>query len=220
MPPPRRLNLLDGMIVMAGLACCFLLTRLYFDEHYLPFRDVVSRADSNLNRRFQPFDHATLVWLGWHGGEAGKFAALWLGMLGPIVLLLRVRRPRPAWAELMTQPGTVATFAATAIAGLGVVLWCGVALVAGEGPGLFFYKTEFTDFLARSGLVIAVAWINLAVGRRWAPEPSLVDRAGRCIGVSWIVISLMLAGIDFEFRLLRDTTSINPYDYSDLLRRL
>lgn len=216
---PRRLNLVDGMILMAGVAGCFLLTRLYLETFLDPFLATVESRGKYVGR--YPNDLTErLVRLGWFGGEACKVATLWLGMLGPIVLLLRLRPPRPDRAELMKQPGAVATVAATAVTGLGVILWVGAALLLRTELGLFFYRTEFADFLGRSGLVVAVAWLVLILGGRWAPEASTLDRAGRCIGAGWIIICLMLATIDFAFTLTSDPSDLKRYSTGSLYHRL
>jgi hypothetical protein len=38
-----------------------------------------------------------------------------------------------------------------------------------------------------TGLVVAGAWLALILARAWRPEPSWSDRAGRMLGVFWIV---------------------------------
>ena len=40
------------------------------------------------------------------------------------------------------------------------------------------------------GPMIACVWINLWLGRRWRPERSWVDRAGRVLGIFWMLWSL------------------------------
>jgi hypothetical protein len=38
-----------------------------------------------------------------------------------------------------------------------------------------------------AGFVVAGAWLALVLAGAWRPEPSLIDRAGRIVGVFWIV---------------------------------
>ena len=39
------------------------------------------------------------------------------------------------------------------------------------------------------------AWLTLAIGRRWRPEPSWVNRWGRAIGVFWLLMIPQYASI-------------------------
>jgi hypothetical protein len=38
-----------------------------------------------------------------------------------------------------------------------------------------------------AGLVVGGAWLALILARAWRPEPTWIDRAGRIVGVIWIV---------------------------------
>ena len=37
------------------------------------------------------------------------------------------------------------------------------------------------------GLAVLASWVTQMSGRRWRPEPSWIDRAGRVMGAAWIV---------------------------------
>jgi hypothetical protein len=41
-----------------------------------------------------------------------------------------------------------------------------------------------------AGVVVAGAWLTLRLARAWRPEPTWVDRAGRALGVFWLVAAL------------------------------
>ena len=191
--PVRRLNLLDGMIVMAGVAACLLLTRLYLTEYAPRFIEAARDYDRYVSAT------SPLVWLPacWYVAEGCKFATLWLGFFTPIVLLIRLRPPRPRRRRMFVQPGTVAMMAVTLITGLGVMLWGAANTVTGWGPSLFFYTFAFTDYLAHAGSAVLVAWTTLILARRWRPEPSSIDRVGRFLGACWIVLFLVMALNDF-----------------------
>jgi hypothetical protein len=45
-----------------------------------------------------------------------------------------------------------------------------------------------TYSLQRNGYAVAAAWLTLAIGRRWRPEPTWVDRSGRAIGFFWLLM--------------------------------
>jgi hypothetical protein len=44
-----------------------------------------------------------------------------------------------------------------------------------------------------SGATVAAVWLVLATSGRWRPEKSWIDRLGRGLGVTWIVISVLAA---------------------------
>jgi hypothetical protein len=107
---------------------------------------------------------------------AGLLVNLIIG-LTLAVIVMRLRRPRPDWRTLATQPGFV-------------------ACIAGPLGFLIFLEASYLDATIKPELAIAgtvaVAWVVLAVSRRWAAEPSWIDRLGRFLGVSWIVAALCL----------------------------
>jgi hypothetical protein len=45
--------------------------------------------------------------------------------------------------------------------------------------------------VATPGLAVTIAWVALAVSRRWQPEPSWIDRAGRLMGWGWIGLMIL-----------------------------
>jgi hypothetical protein len=97
------------------------------------------------------------------------------GFLVPLtlaVLVLRLRKPRPSWSHLLRQPG----------------FWgCAAPVVAAlVMPALGVYLGVWPVVIV-PGSVMA-AWAALALGRQWRYERSWVDRAGRVIGVSWIIL--------------------------------
>jgi hypothetical protein len=42
--------------------------------------------------------------------------------------------------------------------------------------------------LGMPGLAVTVAWLTLALNGRWQPEPNWLDRAGRSLGLAWVVL--------------------------------
>ena len=90
----------------------------------------------------------------------------------PTVLLMRLRRPRPAWRELFRQPGFVACLSVLSALLIVVDLsWLGMLI---------------PDWLSL-GHAVTASWALLIVSRRWRSEAGWIDRLGRAIGVAWIV---------------------------------
>lgn len=94
------------------------------------------------------------------------------------LLLLRVVRPRPEWPELAWQPGAWACLAA--MAALFGVFW---VEELGHGP----------ISVAAVGAAVALPWLGLALSRRWRAEKSWIDRAGRALGVCWLLAGALAA---------------------------
>jgi hypothetical protein len=44
-----------------------------------------------------------------------------------------------------------------------------------------------------AGWAAAVSWFTLVLTGRWRPEPSWVDRWGRALGCSWIILAPMMS---------------------------
>jgi hypothetical protein len=92
------------------------------------------------------------------------------------LLALRLRRPRPEPGVLWRQPGWRACIAA----------------VAGYFAGMA--EEAIIEFECPTVVVpaaVLLAWLVLALTRRWSAEPSWIDRAGRCLGVAWIAMVLL-----------------------------
>lgn len=204
-PPPRRLNLLDGMILMAGVAAACLITQVYGAVGYPRFARLLYRYDmATLYSGLTPSGSVPKpFWLTicWRVAEATKVATLWLATFSPIVLWLRLRHPRPTGRRLFRQPGTAATLTATLMTAAGVALWFVAAELAGQSPGLFLYRLGFTRFLVNAGPAIALLWAFQSLAGRWCAERGPVDRAGRLLGAGWILAFLLLAWSDFEERI-------------------
>ena len=185
--PPRRWNLVDGMIVIAGLAACFLLTRHYLTEYYPA---IVRRLDN-----ISPVNH---FWWDCYVTEGIRVATLWLAIFSPLVLLIRLRQPRPYLPDLLRQPGAVVSVAATLITVVGLGCWAIVAVIEGQALGLFLYRVSFARILTQTGAVVAVAWILAFLTGQCSPERSVIDQAGRFLGVCWILVWLVSIGSELH----------------------
>ena len=96
------------------------------------------------------------------------------------LLVMRLREPRPPWGGLVKQPGfwgCVAPLAAICV------------LIGWPQYGVDVHR-------AVVGASVVVAWLALAISRRWRAEASWIDRAGRVVGVLWLatVIPAVLVG--------------------------
>lgn len=185
---PRPFTILDGMILVAAVACAFGLHRAVVDavhSHAYNTFAMVSRLQ-DLSQRVLEVEFPLLV------------------TLTPAVLVMRLRRPRPRWRRLLRQPGMVACCAAILpIAGalLGLrqffrflsdttVIDRGDIISYRIGPPL---GVLFGSVGAPVGFWVLGAWLILALSGRRRPEKSGIDRVGRLVGIGWISITVMTA---------------------------
>ncbi len=116
------------------------------------------------------------------------------------ILAIRLRRPRPDLRRLYRQPGAVAVSAAVV-----VIFWDVIGLLVqfslsesnqsqlNERP---YYANSafawaFLETPETIGLAVGVSWVLLALGGRWRAERGWIDRAGRVIGVAWLVLVML-----------------------------
>lgn len=152
--------------------------------------------------REAPFDHKVP---GISYGTVG--ASSWLHVLSNgrpscyiialtlVLIPLRWRRPRPPVTRILRQPGTVACLAtigaiATASAILIVCEWIGDMARGFPPPTSYssnaWYWSNVVGFFIPAA--VGGAWAALALGGRWSPERSWLDRAGRVLGFYWLVL--------------------------------
>jgi hypothetical protein len=127
------------------------------------------------NEYFQTLDGTVSL-----GRSLNLIMLYFLYFLLPAFLILRLRRPRPPMHSLVRQPG----FAACA-----APVGCYLAALPLSLLGPFVPAGEVIEFAGQ--ILVAAAtpltWFFLAVTRRWAAEPSWIDRLGRILGALWMV---------------------------------
>ncbi len=174
----RKFTILDGMILVAAIACGFALRRAFLNSFHGVW---VIQGESWLMRNARGLNWA---------------ATPFLTMLTPTVLLLRLRRPRPRQIELFRQPGLAAGCAA--ILPIAMSLACFIRESAGRsgelqdplsaaGAGLHFqYVGSY-----RVGCWVLGSWLALFLSGRRRPERSWIDRIGRILGIGWLVVLVL-----------------------------
>jgi hypothetical protein len=166
---PRKFSLLDAMILVASAAIWLTLTRHFATR-------------TNLRSIWYLGNY------GWIRILHNQIALLFM-ILSLTLIAFRIRPPRPSRRRLWSQPGFVACVAAV----LGVLLFAleievGRHAQLGNWPGWdrFGMRVLWAQW-PYAGPAVAGAWLALAWSRRWRPEPSMVDRLGRLVGVCWLI---------------------------------
>ena len=109
-------------------------------------------------------------------------------------LAMRLLRPRPTSRRLFRQPGAVACVAAL----LAMLIEAGwVASLLARKSWLMGPDEVFVFHVPQVGFAVVGGWLSLAMAGRWRPEPGWIDRAGRLVGVCWIVATLLWWSRDY-----------------------
>ncbi len=169
----RKFTILDGMILVAAIACGFAMRRAMEGA----FDNVLSLDN----------------WLGRTTREPVRAMLPFLLMLTPAVLALRLRRPRPELRRLARQPGMAASCAAIwpiamTLAGFA---WTYGTRTPPSGDPTWAVRNDgmvLDDCGAKVGIFVLAAWLSLALSGRRRPERSWIDRLGRIVGIGWILI--------------------------------
>jgi hypothetical protein len=164
----RSFSLGDAMILILALALGLGLARPYV----ILIANYIHTAP---NMYFQTLDGSVSL-----GRSLNLIMLYFLYFLLPACLILRLRRPRPPMHRVVRQPGFAACAAPVA---------CYLVALPLSLLGPFVPAGEVIE-LAGQILVAAaspLAWFFLAVTRRWAAEPSWIDRLGRMLGALWTV---------------------------------
>ena len=111
-----------------------------------------------------------------------------------LVLIFRLRRPRPPIRVLARQPGAVACFAAVASHFKSLCVALLMSLIMGDADEFSRAGSAIWHSLSSASTgpsnVVLVCWILLAASRRWLAEPGWIDRPGKVLGWLWIATGI------------------------------
>jgi hypothetical protein len=181
---PRRFNLVDGLIVIVGLAIS--LERLNSTGWLERFSADLAWIRPHLPRLWAfPGSKWTI------DAAARLIDDVLIQLLCAMVLglmvaqpLLRLRPPLPTQQQLIQQSGFVASMVATA-----------TVLLAFAGAGTEWYS----HFVLSSGLLrgtaLVLLWVVLGLPP-WRTEQSWIDRLGRAVGWGFIIAVVAQAVLD------------------------
>lgn len=186
---PRCLNLVDLAVVVAGCAVGLAIFRLYFWlEPGLSYR---------VSFYLKP---------GSGYSDAGRRLATTLGFIASVgpaltasVLVLRFRRPRPAWSVIRKQPGFIACLIVPASIAVKVphilLLWSGSEFISARERQILMARVLLNG--EAFGYVILISWIAMWALGGWKSEAGAIDRLGRAIGWGWIFIFVVSPLLQF-----------------------
>ncbi len=171
--PSRKVTILDGMILVAAVACGFALRR----GTEGPSEGVIEPTN----------------WFGRNTREPVRAVLPFLLTLTPAVLLMRLQRPRPRWPKLARQPGMAACCAAIMPIALTLLALAHERWTRDPSSDEFAWAWVVNSYVLTEGGAIAGvwvlgAWLALGLSGRRRAERSGIDRLGRTIGVGWLLV--------------------------------
>lgn len=133
-------------------------------------------------------------WL--HALSMGR-ASCFIVAMALVLIPLRWMRPRPSSARVLRQPGAVACLAIVGMiaANLSLLALSGAIVVAvqpSDAPPRIYSNWYYWEWCVRRiPMGVIGAWTALALGGRWSPERSWIDRAGIALGLYWVALYLL-----------------------------
>jgi hypothetical protein len=185
----RRPSIADILIVIVAVALGMLILRAYLPGHdrQLRFVGTAIRDPTGLWR--------------FHEWAYGPASCLVVPLMAAVIVM-RLRRPRPRRSRLVNQPGLVTCVAVMASLIPGLIC---VAVVY-HRPG--FQRAEgfqqaWVVAIRWAYTAVIGSWLALGLSRRWRPERSWIDRAGRALGLYWILLALTVVAIPWVEKIQR-----------------
>lgn len=180
--PPLRFSLLDVMALIAAVAL-----------------SLISRS----------LLRATIAPESYEIYDRRQFAVL-MGTLNLLIwTLIPFLLTMPGWwrspVRTVSSPGRLALLAialASVLLAISIAAWVTtLEVTSGKGRAVADYYWLFAWLLEmanHAGMVVAAAWMTLALTGRWMPEPSWSDRWGRVVGGLWIGLGLTARMIEVQ----------------------
>lgn len=187
----RKMNLLDAIALVSSAAVGLGLFEL---AHRTLFKGQIWLADLGIPDIQTWSTTQALV-------TCSDITAYMVPVVAPwtlVLILLRMRPPRPIWPRIWRQPGMAACLAA-----IFAWLWTVVALLLTMNAG-YVAKSQRSitpedwahQYLGEEvfmyiGLAVAATWLVQYLSGRWRRPADWIDVMGRAVGVVWIVIGLV-----------------------------
>ena len=105
--------------------------------------------------------------------------------------LMRLRQPRPPLRRLVLQPGMAACGAVTLWLGFKTLLLVLMLGVPQQRSLVRAYMGDGALIASWAAPAVAGAWLVLLLSGRWRPDRGWIDRLGRAIGASWLVLEVL-----------------------------
>jgi hypothetical protein len=122
-----------------------------------------------------------------HGGSVVALPITWT------LVALRVIGPRPSRRRRFDPPGLAACLAVSAASLFNALCAWDIAFIRPSFPHDVFTVAAIRVVapLPLAAAVVGIWWV-LIFDRRWRPEPTWIDRVGRCLAIYWLAAGLVV----------------------------
>jgi ABC-type Fe3+ transport system permease subunit len=187
----RRMSLLDAILMVGSAAVGLGLFEL---SHRTLFKGLIWIADRGFPNIQSWSTLEALV-------TCSDITVFLLPVIIPwtfLLILLRMRSPRPSWRRIWRQPGMAACLVAVF-----AWLWTALALLLAMNvehvararrvitPADWAQKYLSDEVFMYVGLAVAAVWIVQYSSGRWRRSADWIDMMGRVVGALWIAIGLV-----------------------------
>lgn len=187
----RRMSLLDAILMVGSAAVGLGLFEL---SHRTLFKGLIWIADRGFPNIQSWSTLEALV-------TCSDITVFLLPVIIPwtfLLILLRMRSPRPSWRRIWRQPGMAACLVAVF-----AWLWTAVALLLAMNvehvararrvitPADWAQKYLSDEVFMYVGLAVAAVWVVQYSSGRWRRSADWIDMMGRVVGALWIAIGLV-----------------------------
>jgi hypothetical protein len=187
----RRMSLLEAILMVGSAAVGFGLFEL---SHRTLFKGLIWIADSGFPNIQSWSTLEALV-------TCSDITVFLLPVIIPwtfLLILLRMRSPRPSWRRIWRQPGMAACLVAVF-----AWLWTAVALLLAMNvehiararrvitPADWAQKYLSDEVFMYVGLAVAAVWVVQYSSGRWRRSADWIDMLGRVVGALWVAIGLV-----------------------------
>jgi hypothetical protein len=206
----RRFTIADGLLLVIALGLGFAMVRQWTDPRWsmYPPNFIFGSSTYSTTRKIH---HAVSVGISWTIPFAMTLSAM--------LLVARILPPRPSRTEIASMPGTIACAAAViaillrssqeALSYLMEYFTLTTSPIhlpsppfarriggprVSVGEAIHNSLLEIFPFMTSVGVgaAVVVAWLLLWYAKLWRSQRDWVDRAGRVLGVYWIVVPAVM----------------------------
>ena len=194
---PRRIGLLDAMILVAAVAIGLAWSRAaQKDENYLYptpldgyFMKEVGRHVSSKVRALMRLDYGMRL-------IAPCVACLSIGLLALRLRATGFQRGVAAFSPGVTACASVIVVFFVRCVRLGIDLLFRHESLGGNANDYGNMEWLWDGFFSlvnpvNMGMAVVGSWVALMLSKGWKPEPSAIDRVGRLLGVYWIAAMMI-----------------------------